>query len=90
MIKTDSPDVLADAVAHGRSLVRAVEALEAVTEHTGGFGWIESAARCSCLTAYRHNLRRLVAELPGELTAEKLAASEGALGKLPTRDPSLN
>jgi len=90
MMKTDSPDVQANPVAYGRSLVRAVEALEAVAEHTGGFGWIESAARCICLMAYRHNLRRLVAELPSELTAEILAASEGALGKLPTRDPSLN
>lgn len=89
-MKTVSPDLLANAVAYGRSLVRAVEALEAVAEHTDVFGFLESVARRICLRAYRHNLRRLVAELPGELTAEILAAGEGALSKLPTRDPSLN
>jgi len=34
-MKNESSDVLANAVAYGRSLVRAVEALEAVAEHTG-------------------------------------------------------
>jgi hypothetical protein len=83
-------DVRTNTIAYGRALVRAVESLDAIKEHTGGFGWLEVAARRICLTAYRFNLRRLVAELPSELTAEILAANEGALGKMPTHDPSLN
>ena len=89
-MKKHSHNVQANAIAYGRSLVRAVEAMEAIKEHTGGFGWLEAAARRICLKVYRFNLRRLVAELPSELTAEILAASEGVLGTMPTHDPSLN
>jgi len=67
-------DVRLQAIAYGRSLVRAIQALAAVAEHTGGFGWIEATAHKVCLVAYRHSLQRLVAKLPEEVTAQILAA----------------
>ena len=69
---------MSNAVSLGRAYVRIVEAAEYILERKPPF--FERMTLRLAVTVCRHNLRGLVAELPAEISAEILAASENMTG----------
>ena len=66
------PDRLADTIDQGRALVRAIEALEAITPSSG----LERLMARSLVEAYRRRLRSIIGAVPGWAGDRVLGASE--------------
>ena len=74
-------------IAQGRAMVRLIEACDVLVASSGS--WRESWLLKTAQGLYRHRLKRLVARLPTDVSAEILAASD-KIGGGPTHDVSLN
>jgi len=70
--------IMANAVMLGKVLVRILEACDILLEKNSV--WTEQLLLRQVRALYTHRLRRFVAILPPELTAEILAASEKTSG----------